>query len=78
MAVKKKRAPNLINLVATNVRRRRADFGWSQEEFAERCGYNRTYVSAIERGERNITLTTLAALAAAFGVRAEELFSEDA
>ena len=37
--------------------------GWSQEEYAERSGLHRTYVSGIERGIRNPTVTVLERLA---------------
>jgi transcriptional regulator with XRE-family HTH domain len=37
--------------------------GWSQEELAHFCGLDRTYISLLERGLRNPTLTTLFALA---------------
>jgi transcriptional regulator with XRE-family HTH domain len=60
-------------IIAANVRRRREALGISQESFAELCGYHRTYISAIERGERNITILTLSALAGALKVEANEL-----
>ncbi len=62
--------------LAINLRAMRLEHGWSQEELAERCGLHRTYVGAIERGERNVTLETLNDLASAFGVSAAELISE--
>jgi transcriptional regulator with XRE-family HTH domain len=60
-------------ILSESVRNLRKQRGWSQEEFAHRCGLHRTYVGAIERGERNITLATLDAIATAFGVSAAKL-----
>ncbi|MGH9794607.1 MAG: helix-turn-helix domain-containing protein [Candidatus Acidiferrales bacterium] len=65
--------PNRV--VAQNVRLLRTGLGLSQEGLAEKCGLHRTYVGAIERGERNITLTTLSRLAEALGVAASALIS---
>jgi transcriptional regulator with XRE-family HTH domain len=53
-----------------NVQRLRRDKGWSQEEFAFECGLHRTYVSGIERGVRNPTVTILDKIAKALGVHA--------
>jgi transcriptional regulator with XRE-family HTH domain len=58
----------LPQLVGTNVRRLRTPKGLSQEAFADLCGYHRTYVSDIERGRRNISLTTLQDMGEALGV----------
>ncbi|KCZ53628.1 hypothetical protein HY29_16615 [Hyphomonas beringensis] len=52
----------------------REEQGWSQEEFADRAGLHRTYVSAVERGVRNPTLSVLERLAKALGVSIEEVF----
>jgi transcriptional regulator with XRE-family HTH domain len=41
------------------IRDRRIAKGFSQESFADAIEMHRTYYSAIERGERNITLLTL-------------------
>jgi transcriptional regulator with XRE-family HTH domain len=49
--------------------------GWSQEELGARCNIDRTYVSGVERGVRNPTLTVIAALAAGLRVSVAELFS---
>jgi transcriptional regulator with XRE-family HTH domain len=65
---------DIRRLVGRNVQRLRTDKGWSQEEFADLAGLHRTYVSGIERGIRNPTVTIVAKLAAAFGVQPGELF----
>ncbi|MGH9109194.1 MAG: helix-turn-helix domain-containing protein [Acidimicrobiales bacterium] len=50
------------------VRARRAELGWSQERLAEEAGLHWTYVSSVERGERNISLRNILRLAHAMEV----------
>ncbi len=50
---------DLQRTVGDNVRAIRHELDDSQEAFAERVGWHRTYVGGIERGERNITLKAL-------------------
>jgi transcriptional regulator with XRE-family HTH domain len=45
------------------LRRLRLEKGWSQEDYADRAGIHRTYVSDIERGARNPTITVVEKLA---------------
>jgi transcriptional regulator with XRE-family HTH domain len=40
------------------IRRRRVELNLTQEQFSMRAGLHRTYVSNVERGERNLTLLT--------------------
>ncbi|MHB1794578.1 MAG: helix-turn-helix domain-containing protein [Acidobacteriaceae bacterium] len=67
---------NSNQALAYNLRAFRAERGWSQEEFADRCGLHRTYIGAIERGERNVTLNTLNNIASALEISSAELISE--
>jgi len=50
------------------VREKRVAKGWSQEELAARCGLDRTYIGALERGERNISLLSLKKISGALEV----------
>jgi transcriptional regulator with XRE-family HTH domain len=45
--------------VGANVKAAREAKGWSQEELADRARMHRTYISGIERGIRNPTITVL-------------------
>ncbi|KLE31993.1 transcriptional regulator [Aurantiacibacter gangjinensis] len=54
--------------LGANVRRLRTKSAWSQEEYADRAGIHRTYVSDIERGRRNPTATIIEKLAEPFGI----------
>ncbi len=67
----KRKSPKEI--LAENVRRIRKSTGLSQEELADRAGLHRTYISSVERSERNISLETIFLLAVALGVEAAEL-----
>lgn len=49
----------------------------TQEELADRCNMFRTYMSRIESGQANPTLTMLYEIAAAFGLDVRELFTLD-
>jgi transcriptional regulator with XRE-family HTH domain len=48
--------------------------GFSQEGFAHECGFNRSYMGAVERGEKNITLAMTNKIARALGISLSELF----
>ena len=56
------------------VRAAREARGLSQERLAELAGLHRTYVSSLERGERNVGLDNVYALARALDVPPSALF----
>ena len=57
------------------VRALRKERGYSQEAFADACGLHRTYVGAIERGERNVAIDNIVKIAAALKLDIGMLFS---
>ena len=59
--------------VGLNVKRLREAQGISQEDLADRAGVHRTYVSGVERGVRNPTITVLEKLAGALSTGLPEL-----
>jgi transcriptional regulator with XRE-family HTH domain len=58
----------LRRTLAHTLRELRAEKGLSQEELADLAGLHRTFVGAVERCERNISLDNIGKLAAALGV----------
>lgn len=68
---------DLRKLVGKNVRRFRRQIGLSQEGLAFEAAMDRTYVSGVERGVRNPTVTVLGRLAKALKVSPAKLLSQD-
>jgi transcriptional regulator with XRE-family HTH domain len=56
------------------IRRRRRELDLSQEKLAERAELHRTYISSIERGERNLSLENIEKLAKALEISISALF----
>lgn len=65
---------DILQEFGRNLRRIRLACGLSQETLAELCDLDRTYVSGIERGRRNVGLRNIAALASALEVPIAKLF----
>jgi len=63
-------------LLAKNLKRLRREREWSQEELWAQSGVHRTYLSTLERKQRNPSLDVLERLAEAFGVSIMELFRD--
>jgi transcriptional regulator with XRE-family HTH domain len=55
------------------VKRRRTQLGITQEDFSEKSGLHRTYISGIERGERNPTIDIVFSIARALGCTPREI-----
>ena len=68
--------PTLIAIVASAIKTARLAQGISQEELALRSGLDRTYISGVERGTRNISLSTLEKLLSALSYSPEYFFQE--
>jgi transcriptional regulator with XRE-family HTH domain len=76
--VKKTHKGPLRDVLARNMRRLRAARGLSQEALAHECGINRTYLSGVERSERNVSIDNIARIARGLKVKAGVLLEESA
>lgn len=76
MLVKKTHKGPLRDVIAKNMRKLRAEQGLSQEALAFDSGLNRTYLSSVERSERNISVDNIARIAKALGVEPWKLLKD--
>jgi len=61
---------------AKRVRAERKKLGLSQEGFADKAGFHRTYIGMIERAEKNITLGNLVKLSKALKISLSNLLKD--
>ena len=57
------------------VRKLREERGLSQEQLADLCELDRTYVGGVERGERNVSLINIIRISRGLEIEAKELFA---
>lgn len=68
---------DIIKVFADNLKMYRRQLGLSQEDFAEKAGLHRTYISAIEREKRSISLDNIQKIADALEIDTYKLFQEN-
>ena len=62
-----------LTKLGSKIRRLRERSGLSQEAFADKCGFDRTYISLVERGKRNISFRNLIRIAQGLDVSVSTL-----
>ena len=62
--------------IGINIRKRRDALGLSQEALAHESGIHRTYISGLERGIRNPTVTIVQSIAVALDISPSKLLEE--
>jgi transcriptional regulator with XRE-family HTH domain len=68
--------PKILKSFGYLVKQRRLFLGISQEELGLRANLDRTYISGIERGIRNPSLTALVDLAQGLGISVSEMLDQ--
>lgn len=61
-------AMNVQLAIGTKVRKMRKERGFSQEAFADHCHINRGHMGQIERGQKDVTISTLRKIGRGFGI----------
>ena len=67
----------ILSNFGKHIKSMRIDAGLSQEEFAEKLNIHRTYVSFIERGQRNPSLKMLFKISRALKTKLPQIFEFD-
>ena len=67
----------LRDVLAKNMRRLRAVRELSQEELAHESGINRTYLSSVERSERNVSIDNIERIAKALRIEPWKLLKNE-
>lgn len=68
---------DILKVFADNLKMYRRKIGLSQEDFAEKAGLHRTYISAVEREKRSISLDNIQKIADALSIDTYQLFVEN-
>lgn len=68
---------DIIRVFGDNLKKYRNTAGLSQEDFADKCGMHRTYISAIECYRRSISLENIQRIADALEIETYKLFMEE-
>ena len=62
--------------IGNRIRELRSKQGWSQEGFAHRCGVHRAHMGQIERGEKDVTISTLKKVGKGLGMTVSEFLKD--
>jgi transcriptional regulator with XRE-family HTH domain len=68
-------AKNIQAALGARIRQLRKEREWSQEDLAAASDLHWTYIGQVERGERNLTLQSLKAIAKALNLKMSELLA---
>lgn len=63
----------ILSLLGMRIKTLREGLHLSQEQLADKCGFDRTYISMIERGKRNMSFSNLSKIAAGLDVSVSQL-----
>jgi transcriptional regulator with XRE-family HTH domain len=74
---KRRPSDELLATLATNLKTLRDLRGLSQEKLGEKCGCHPTFISMVERKQRNVTISTLEVFAKALDVEVFQLLDKN-
>ena len=66
---------NITKQVGNRIKQLRNEKGISQETLANRAGLDRTYITSVERGKRNITIVSMVKITNALEISLQDFFN---
>lgn len=63
--------------IGLRIKELRIELGYSQQELSYRSNIDRTYITQVENGKRNISIINIEKVAKALGVSMKELFNNE-
>ena len=67
---------DILSVLGNNIRKYRKDFGWTQQQLAEKSGISVPFMTQIELGRKSASLEVIQGIALALGVHYRQLFDE--
>jgi transcriptional regulator with XRE-family HTH domain len=67
---------NYLKKLGERLRELRKSRGLSQEQLADACSLDRTYIGGIERGERNVSILKIRLIASTLQIEMSEVFND--
>lgn len=67
---------NIKDKIGNRIRQLRQEKHLSQEAFADMCELDRTYISSIEKGKRNVSIINIEKIANALNINLSTLFND--
>jgi len=67
----------LLLQLATKIKKRRTELNISQEKLAQKCDFDRTYISLLERAKRNPSYLSLLKLCVGLEIELTELLNKE-
>lgn len=67
---------HMLQKLGLTIRKNRKVLGYSQEKLAEISNLHHNYIGMVERGEKNVSFTTLCKISDALGLKLSELIKQ--
>jgi ribosome-binding protein aMBF1 (putative translation factor) len=77
LSTMKNNEQKLLNQLAHKIKKRRTELNISQEKLAQKCNFDRTYISLLERAKRNPSYLSLLKLCIGLEIELIELLKEE-